>query len=86
MRPSFPVLLRCPDRSPDANITHPILINQPQNLAASSETGSATVIISGLSLGMLSTVAPVIIDRYFCSCKVISVQAELPTLTSDFTV
>ena len=32
-----------------------------QRLAASSETGSATVIISGLSLGMLSTVAPVVI-------------------------
>ena len=44
-----------------------------QNLAASSETGSATVIISGLSLGMLSTVAPVIIVgisvlvSYFCA-------------------
>ena len=32
-----------------------------QNLAASSETGSATVIISGLSLGMISTFIPVII-------------------------
>jgi K(+)-stimulated pyrophosphate-energized sodium pump len=32
-----------------------------QNLAATSETGGATVIIGGLSLGMLSTVAPVII-------------------------
>lgn len=32
-----------------------------QKLAASSETGSATVIIGGLSLGMLSTVAPVVI-------------------------
>lgn len=32
-----------------------------QKLAGSSETGSATVIISGLSLGMLSTVAPVLI-------------------------
>lgn len=32
-----------------------------QRLSASSETGSATVIIGGLSLGMLSTVAPVII-------------------------
>ncbi|MCR4781366.1 MAG: sodium-translocating pyrophosphatase [Lachnospiraceae bacterium] len=32
-----------------------------QDLAATSETGSATVIIGGLSLGMLSTVAPVII-------------------------
>lgn len=44
-----------------------------QNLAASSETGAATVIISGLSLGMLSTVAPVVIVgasvllSYFCS-------------------
>lgn len=44
-----------------------------QRLAASSETGSATVIISGLSLGMLSTVAPVIIVgisvlvSYYCS-------------------
>ena len=32
-----------------------------RRLSDSSETGSATVIISGLSLGMLSTVAPVII-------------------------
>ena len=32
-----------------------------RRLSASSETGSATVIISGLSLGMLSTVAPVVI-------------------------
>ena len=32
-----------------------------KKLSASSETGSATVIISGLSLGMLSTVAPVVI-------------------------
>ena len=32
-----------------------------QNLSASSETGSATIIINGLSLGMLSTVAPVVI-------------------------
>ena len=32
-----------------------------QNLAATGETGSATVIIGGLSLGMLSTFAPVII-------------------------
>ena len=44
-----------------------------RNLASSSETGAATVIISGLSLGMLSTVAPVIIVgasvliRYYCS-------------------
>ncbi len=32
-----------------------------QRLAASSETGSATVIISGLSLGMLSTALPIVI-------------------------
>jgi K(+)-stimulated pyrophosphate-energized sodium pump len=44
-----------------------------QRLAGSSETGSATVIISGLSLGMLSTVAPVVIVgisvlvSYYCS-------------------
>ncbi len=44
-----------------------------QKLASSSETGSATVIISGLSLGMLSTVAPVVIVgisvlvSYFCA-------------------
>lgn len=44
-----------------------------RKLSASSETGSATVIISGLSLGMLSTVAPVVIVgisvllSYFCS-------------------
>ena len=32
-----------------------------RKLAASSETGSATIIISGLSLGMLSTVLPIVI-------------------------
>ena len=32
-----------------------------RNLSDSSETGSATIIISGLSLGMMSTVAPVVI-------------------------
>ena len=44
-----------------------------RKLSASSETGAATVIISGLSLGMLSTVAPVLVVgvsvlvSYFCS-------------------
>ena len=44
-----------------------------QNLAASSETGSATIIISGVGLGMLSTALPIIIVgiailvAYFCS-------------------
>lgn len=44
-----------------------------QMLAASSQTGAATVIISGLSLGMLSTVAPVLIVgasvlvSYYCA-------------------
>ena len=44
-----------------------------QRLAEASETGSATIIISGLSLGMLSTVAPVVIVgisilvSYFCT-------------------
>lgn len=44
-----------------------------KKLAASSETGGATVIISGLSLGMLSTVGPVIVVgisvlvSYFCA-------------------
>ena len=44
-----------------------------RKLADSSETGGATVIISGLSLGMMSTVAPVIIVgisvlvSYFCA-------------------
>ena len=44
-----------------------------QNLAASSETGSATIIISGVGLGMLSTAMPIIIVgiailvAYFCS-------------------
>lgn len=44
-----------------------------KRLAASSETGAATVIISGLSLGMLSTVGPVVVVgisvlvSYYCS-------------------
>ncbi len=47
--------------------------NPTKRLAESSKTGSATVIISGLSLGMISTVAPVVIVgisvlvSYFCS-------------------
>jgi len=32
-----------------------------KNLAATSETGTATIIISGLSVGMLSTLAPIVI-------------------------
>lgn len=44
-----------------------------KNLSASSQTGAATVIISGLSMGMLSTVAPALIVSisvlvsYFCA-------------------
>lgn len=44
-----------------------------RRLSATSETGAATVIISGLSLGMLSTVVPVVIVgisvliSYYCS-------------------
>ena len=44
-----------------------------QRLSASSQTGSATIIINGVSLGMLSTVAPAVIVgiavliSYFCS-------------------
>ncbi len=44
-----------------------------QKLAEAAETGSATIVISGLSLGMLSTVGPVIVVgiavlvAYFCS-------------------
>lgn len=44
-----------------------------RKLAASSETGGATVIISGLSLGMMSTVGPVVVVgisvlvSYFCA-------------------
>jgi K(+)-stimulated pyrophosphate-energized sodium pump len=44
-----------------------------QRLAAASETGSATIIINGVGLGMLSTIVPVvivgiaIIVAYFCS-------------------
>ena len=47
--------------------------NPTRKLAASSRTGGATVIISGLSLGMLSTVSPVVIVgvsvliSYYCS-------------------
>ncbi len=44
-----------------------------QNLAASSETGTATLVISGLSLGMMSTLLPIVIVgaaiviAYICS-------------------
>ena len=44
-----------------------------QNLAAASETGSATIIIGGVGLGMMSTALPIIIVgaaiiiAYFCS-------------------
>ena len=47
--------------------------NPTRKLAESSRTGGATVIISGLSLGMLSTVAPVVIVgisvlvSYYCA-------------------
>ena len=32
-----------------------------QNLAKASETGTATIIINGLSVGMLSTLIPIVI-------------------------
>jgi K(+)-stimulated pyrophosphate-energized sodium pump len=54
-----------------------------KKLAASSETGSATVIIGGVGLGMLSTVLPVVIvaiailAAYFCSTIGYSGNAEL---------
>lgn len=54
-----------------------------KKLAGSSETGAATVIISGLSLGMLSTVAPVVIVgisvlvSYYCTGGVNDFNAGL---------
>ena len=55
-----------------------------QNLSKSSETGTATLIISGLSLGMLSTLLPIlivgaaVIIAYFCAQ--IGVEGSNPTL------
>jgi K(+)-stimulated pyrophosphate-energized sodium pump len=54
-----------------------------KRLAASSETGSATIIINGVGLGMLSTALPVIIvgvaiiAAYFCSTIGYSGNTEL---------
>lgn len=54
-----------------------------KDLAESSETGSATVIISGLALGMRSTLYPVIVVciavliSYFCSIHLTDVHPEL---------
>ena len=54
-----------------------------QNLAASSETGSATIIIGGVGLGMMSTALPIlivgaaIIIAYFCSTIGYSGNTEL---------
>lgn len=39
-----------------------------QNLAAESETGSATIIIGGIGLGMLSTMAPIVIISICILC------------------
>ena len=56
-----------------------------KDLAESSETGSATVIISGLALGMRSTLYPVIVVciavliSYFCSIHLTDPHPELGT-------
>jgi K(+)-stimulated pyrophosphate-energized sodium pump len=55
-----------------------------QNLSESSKTGTATLIISGLSLGMMSTLLPIlivgaaVIIAYFCAQ--IGVQGSNPSL------
>lgn len=55
-----------------------------QNLAASTETGAATTIIGGLSLGMLSTIAPILIVGVAVIVSFLAAGGSLNTASADY--
>ena len=55
-----------------------------QKLAAAAETGSATVIIGGLSLGMLSTIAPILIVGAGVVISFLAAGGTLSTASGEY--
>ena len=55
-----------------------------QKLAAASETGSATVIIGGLSLGMMSTIAPILIVGAAVIISFLAAGGSLATASENY--
>jgi K(+)-stimulated pyrophosphate-energized sodium pump len=55
-----------------------------QNLADSTETGAATTIIGGLSLGMVSTIAPILIVGIAVIVSFIAAGGSLTTAAGDY--
>jgi len=56
-----------------------------QGLAAATETGAATTIIGGLSLGMLSTIAPILIVGAAVIISFIAAGGTMTTSASNYT-
>lgn len=57
-----------------------------KNLAASTETGAATTIIGGISLGMLSTAAPIIIVAIAVIASFVAAGGVLHTGAAEYTL
>ncbi len=57
-----------------------------QNLASSSETGAATVIIGGISLGLRSTIAPILIVGAAVIISFVSAGGSLKTNSADYAI
>ena len=56
-----------------------------QNLANATETGAATTIIGGLSLGMLSTIAPILIVGAAVVISFLAAGGTMSTSSADYT-
>ncbi len=56
-----------------------------QNLANATETGAATTIIGGLSLGMLSTIAPILIVGAAVVISFLAAGGTMTTNSADYT-
>ena len=56
-----------------------------QGLAAATETGAATTIIGGLSLGMLSTIAPILIVGVAVIVSFVAAGGSLTTSAANYT-
>ena len=57
-----------------------------RNLADTTETGAATTIIGGLSLGMMSTIAPIIIVGIAVIVSFIAAGGTLTTNSAEYTI
>ncbi|MGE4277894.1 MAG: sodium-translocating pyrophosphatase, partial [Lawsonibacter sp.] len=57
-----------------------------QALASATETGAATTIIGGLSLGMLSTIAPILIVGTAVVVSFLAAGGSMATASADYTI